>query len=236
MRRTSGPWRARAGAAERVPTRPIVLVALVAAELWFWEALELLRKYLVRSAARRPRSSSAPGPRRRARCAPRPSPPTAAAPIVCWQLTAVIVVVGETDLTKILFGQVVSFSSAMLVGVFWPYTDRLCGRVQLLCLTQLTFPYMAAVYFVDGSGASDHWGAALIILHGLSFVALAVALVRAVDGSVRDVQGAVHSRRTGQLFELPPRPPNIEWHLFLSRCVPAASNRMRARIRCHRMP
>ena len=149
-----------------------------------------------------------------------------------------VLVVEHDTLLQVYLGLLVCVVSLVLVARHAPYANPLCGRVQLLCLTQLTFTYMAAVYFVDGGGGArdDKWATGLIGLHTLSFVILCWALVRAVDGSVRDVHGAVHSLRTGQLFELPPRPPNIEWHLFLSRCVPAASNRMRARIRCRRMP
>ena len=99
-------------------------------------------------------------------------------------------------------------------------------RIRHEKMTQLTLMYMSAMLFFDqGGGAvssstewlSDDWGGPFLIgLNALVLGLVAISIFGAVGNAVRDVRGAVHSLQTGKLMQLPPTPPEIIWHLFLS--------------------
>ena len=48
-------------------------------------------------------------------------------------------------------------ASALIVARCQPYADPLCGRVQLLALSQLAFTYMSGMLFFDDGGATPLW-------------------------------------------------------------------------------
>ena len=92
---------------------------------------------------------------------------------------------------------------AALVARHQPYASPMCGRVQMLALTQLTFTYGSGMLFFDDGGVTrpfgerneERWGVFLICINVLSFVLLAVGLCGAINGSMRDVQAELKRRR-----------------------------------------
>ena len=154
-------------------------------EFWWWESLEVLRKYL---------------------------------------LTSVVSVVAPNTEMQMFFGAIISIAALVLLVGYNPYADRLCGRVANFCLGQLVITYVAAMLFFDhGSGPrwntpeeEANWGAVLITVNIAVFGLLAFGAGGAVRGAVRDMQGAVRSRRTGELARLPPRPDGVAYDLFIS--------------------
>ena len=68
-------------------------------------------------------------------------------------LTSVVLVVAPDTMLQVYLGLVVCVASAILVARHQPYADPLCGRVQMLALTQLAFTYVSGMlFFDDGSG------------------------------------------------------------------------------------
>ena len=109
-------------------------------------------------------------------------------------LTSVVLVLAPDTMLQVYLGLFVCVVSALLVARHQPYADPMCGRVQLLCLTQLTFTYMSAMLFFDSGGLvsggqlehESTWGVALIFANILAFLLLAVGLCGAVTASVSD--------------------------------------------------
>ena len=62
----------------------------------------------------------------------------------------------------------------------------------------------------------EKWGIILVLGNSLVFSWLVWRLGRAFNDSLGDAKGAIHNRATGQLMVLPPRELGIRWHLFLS--------------------
>ena len=171
--------------------RAWLLLKSYRAEFWWWESLEVLRKYF---------------------------------------LTSVVLVVAQLTLLQVYLGTLACVVSLVLVARHQPYADPLCGQVQMLVLAQLAFTYMSGMLFFDdgdgrGGGGDDddarerrdeQWGRILVAVNLTVFVALAAGLGSAVQGAIGDVKGAIRSRRTGQLMELPPQRLDTAWHLFVS--------------------
>ena len=144
--------------------RAMLLLRSYDEEFWYWESLEMVRK---------------------------------------WLLTCVVLVVVPYDsLLQVYFGLLVCVVSVLLVAVHQPYSDPLCGRVQLLALAQLTFTYMSGMIFFDSGGDTDRtfgegggsddgkvvWATVLVGINSLTFVVLGVGLWRAVGGATREAQ------------------------------------------------
>ena len=158
-------------------------------EFWWWESLEVLRKYF---------------------------------------LTSVVLVVAQLTLLQVYLGALACVVSLVLVARHQPYADPLCGHVQMLVLAQLAFTYMSGMLFFDDGSGRDlddggererrdaDWGRILVAVNLTVFAALAAGLGHAVQGAIGDVKGAIRSRRTGQLMELPPQRLDVAWHLFVS--------------------
>lgn len=164
-------------------------------EYWWWESLEVLRKYL---------------------------------------LTSVISIVEPNSWLPVYLGAIISVCAILLLVSSQPYADLLCGRLQTFCLGQLVFTYMTAMVLFDhgmGMVLFDHnesrWGAVLIAVNLAAFVLLAVGLSGALHGAVLDMQGAMRLSDTGDLALLPPRPPGIAWHMFLSHVWSSGQDQVR---------
>ena len=131
---------------------------------WYWESLDIFRKYL---------------------------------------LTSVVLVIAHDTLLQVYMGMMTCVGFALLVARHQPYASPMCGRVQMLALTQLTFTYGSGMLFFDDGGVTrpfgerneERWGVILICLNVLSFVLLAIGLCGAVNGSVRDVQAELKRRQ-----------------------------------------
>ena len=165
--------------------RARLLLRSYTVEFWYWESLDIFRKYL---------------------------------------LTSVVLVVPFQDsLLQVYLGLLVCVVSLVLVARHQPYADPLCGRVQTLCLVQLTFTYMSGMLFFDvgdggiaafgpqvgsGSGGSggggggndddgeqDGWGAVLVGANILAFALLAFGLTGALRGALQDAQAELERQR-----------------------------------------
>ena len=101
--------------------RAILLMRSYHADYWYWESLELLRKFL---------------------------------------LTTVVLVVAPDTLLQVYLGLMVCVISALLVARHQPYASTLCGRVQMIALTQLTFTYISGMLFFDHGDGTPPWGTA----------------------------------------------------------------------------
>ena len=116
-----------------------------------------------------------------------------------YLLTSVVLVVEHDTLLQVYLGLLVCVVSLVLVARHAPYANPLCGRVQLLCLTQLTFTYMSGMLFFDGGGGAaseeGRWGALLVAVNVLAFVLLGAGLFRAVGGAVGDTQAELQRSR-----------------------------------------
>ena len=71
------------------------------------------------------------------------------------------------------------------------------------------------------------WGIILVLGNSLVFSWLVWRLGRAFNDSLGDAKGAIHNRATGQLMTLPPREPGVKWHLFLSHSWETAQDQAR---------
>ena len=101
--------------------RARLLLQSYKAGFWYWESLNILRKYF---------------------------------------LTSVVLVMAHDTLLQVYLGLLVCIISGTLVARHQPYADPLCGRLQMLALTQLTFTYMSGMlFFDDGDGSSPCHGA-----------------------------------------------------------------------------
>ena len=161
--------------------RARLLLRSYRAEFWYWESLDVFRKYI---------------------------------------LTSVVLVVPFQDsLLQVYLGLLVCMIALTLVARHQPYADPLCGKLQLLCLTQLTFTYMSGMLFFDvgdggiaafgaqaggsGSGNADEamhnrWGAILVGVNVLSFLLLGAGLCSAVGGSLAAAREEIVARRAAE--------------------------------------
>ena len=126
-----------------------------------------------------------------------------------YLLTSVVLAVAPATVLQVYFGLFVSVCATLLLAMTQPYEDQVCGRVQLLALTQLTFTYMTGMIFFDDGGcikswgrttetASYRWGNVLICANVLVFVVLAVGLFRAVGTSLQDTNKMLQEARREQ--------------------------------------
>jgi len=164
------------------------------ADYWWWESLEVLRKYF---------------------------------------LTSVVLVVAHNSLLQVYLGLLACVVALVLVARHQPYASPFCGKLQLLCLTQLAFTYMSGMLFfddgeggvvasgggagngTDGAGGSreygpwagdntgfaldeDGWSALLILVNLLGFVVLTFGMGGAVTGAVGDVQAELAQRNEAE--------------------------------------
>ena len=142
---------------ERRFARAKLLLESYKAEFWYWESLEMLRKYF---------------------------------------LTSVVLVLAPDTMVQVFFGLLVCMVSHTLVSNRQPFESQLCGRLQLLALTQLTFTYMAGMLFFESGGRvsggqlddDDTWGVVLVIVNTVMVAVLGAGLGGAVSSAVRDVQ------------------------------------------------
>ena len=151
---------------ERRFARAKLLLRSYMDEFWYWESLDILRKYL---------------------------------------LTSVVMVVRSGMREQVYLGQLVCTAFVILLANRQPYASKLCGRVQLLALTQLSFTYLSGwLFFDDGSSdtispeSEDVWGVVLVIVNGLVFVVLAFGLCGASYGAARDAQAELEKRRAAE--------------------------------------
>ena len=166
--------------------RARLLVRSYTDEYWFWESVDLLRKFL---------------------------------------LTAVVPIVAPDSQVQIYVGLLISTSFGFLAIGCRPYADTLCSRAQTFALVSITITYATGMLlFDDGSGGSPfasaeterRWGLALVVLNAAVYVLLVGGLYHALSSAVKDVDGAVHSRRTGKLMTLTELKPGEAFHLFVS--------------------
>ena len=137
---------------ERRFARAKLLLQSYKAELWYWESLEMLRKYV---------------------------------------LTSVVLVAAPDSLQQVFLGLLMCMAFVILLANRQPYESQLCGRLQLLALTQLTFTYMAGMLFFDHGRVvenEDAWGIGLVVVNTLMIAVLGAGAGGAVSGALRDVQ------------------------------------------------
>ena len=151
---------AASGKAVRRAERARLVLRSYTAEHWYWESLDIFRKYL---------------------------------------LTSVVLVVAHNTLLQVYVGLLVCVVASLLLARHQPYADPICGTLQMLCLTQLTFTYMSGMLFFDDGGAAQlwweeheqRWAIALITANTLIYVLLARGLCGAVGSAVVDAKAEV---------------------------------------------